>query len=165
MSRVGWGENRNYKSLQKKGHASACPFHALVFGQAFRAGSGCQSLRRFRERRLRSLRSFSLERGILLLLLAAYLDAALQHRAVFHADPLGEAIAVYHALTPNIYAVGALDVARPLAHDHNLPGYDVGLHRTIAADCYAMIGEHDLAFDPAINIERFRASNLAFDDQ
>src|SRR5579863_10517083 len=100
-----------------------------------------------------------------LYLTAADLDAALEHGAIFHADANRRNVALHHALAANIHAVAAFDVPGNLAHNHNFTGGNVGLHGAVASDGHSVLRQRDRAFDAAIDVERFRAADVALDDQ
>ena len=102
---------------------------------------------------------------MLLLLAALDLDAALQHGAVLHADAHGGNVSCDRAFAADIHAVAAIDVSVHLAHHHNLAGSDVGLRAAVAADGDAVVGQADLAFDAAVDVERFRSAQFALDHE
>ena len=95
----------------------------------------------------------------------AYLNASLQEGSIFNADALGDDISGQRPFAADVQAVDALDVARYLAHDYDFAGADIGGYDAIASDGDAVVGKVDGAFDLAIDIECFRSSDLALDNQ
>src|SRR5208337_927313 len=156
-----------HEFTQEKGHTLVCPFLCLQILPSLCSSGGCQSFLWLDDRRFRCFRGFCLRLLLILLLLfaALYLDAALENSAVLHTDPDGGNVAVDHAFTANIHAVAAFDVADDFTHHHNFASGNVGLYTAVAADGHAILRERDLAFDPAVNIERFRAGDFALDDK
>src|SRR6476660_272231 len=106
--------------------------------------------------------------GLLLVLLLAgrlHLHAALEDGAVLDADALHHHVAGNGTFAADVEAIAADDVALHLTHDHDFAGVDVGGNHAVAAHGHAMFGNIDGAFDAAINEERFRSTDVAFDDQ
>ena len=59
----------------------------------------------------------------------------------------------------------AVDCRAHLAQHDDLAGVDVGCDHSIASDSDAITRQADGALDPAVDVERFRASHLALDHQ
>ena len=93
----------------------------------------------------------------------ADLNAPFQKGAVFNADALGDDVSSQRSFAADIQTVDALNIASYFAHDHNFAGADIGGYDAIASDGDAVVGKIDGALDLAINVERFRSSDLALD--
>src|SRR5215469_8419782 len=101
----------------------------------------------------------------MLLAFAADLNSALERGAVFHADAHGRNVSGDRTFGTHIDAIAALDVAVDFTHHDDFFGLNAGVDLAVAADGHAALGHDDLAFNPAIDIERFRSGNFALDDQ
>ena len=99
---------------------------------------------------------------MLLAVAAAHFDAAFEHGAIFHADAHRGNVSCNRAFAADIDAIAAFNVSAHLAHNHNFAGGDIRLHAAVSANGNAIIGQADLAFDAAVNVERFRAAEFAF---
>src|SRR5215472_3314519 len=95
----------------------------------------------------------------------ADIDAALEVGAVLNADALADHVTAERTFVTNISPIAGGHVALDLAQDHDFLGVDVGLDLPVATNGHPVPREVDSAFDAAIDVERFRASHLAFDDQ
>src|ERR1700692_2414484 len=94
-----------------------------------------------RRERLRRFLFILVLRFLFFLFGVAHFDSALDHGAFFDADPMGDYIAGEYALAANVQAVGALDIALHLAHDHNFFGDYVCGDDSIAPDGNAIVRE------------------------
>src|SRR6267154_1977614 len=92
-------------------------------------------------------------------------DSTLDIGAFFDADAVCDHVAGEHAFAANIQAIGAYDIPLHLAHDHNFIGGNIRRNDSIAPDGDTIAGKVDRSFNAPVNEERFRACNLAFDDE
>ena len=95
----------------------------------------------------------------------ADVDAALEEGAVFDGDAGGDDVAGEGAFAADVDAIGGLAVAADFTENDDLAGADVGGYLAVAADGDAVAGEVDGAFDFAVDVERFRTGDLAFNYQ
>src|SRR5581483_861623 len=106
--------------------------------------------------------------GVASLLIGAGLadvDAALEERTIFDGDALGGYVAGERAFAADVDAIAGRDIAAHLAKHHNLAGGNVGSHLTVTADGETVAGQADGALDFAVDVERLRAADFAFDHQ
>src|SRR5690349_11551003 len=95
----------------------------------------------------------------------AYVDAALEERAVFNRNARRHYVARERAIAANVDSVTRGQVSANLAQHHNLAGVDVRGHHAVPTDGHAVSCQIDRAFDAAIDVEGLRTRHLALNDQ
>ena len=95
----------------------------------------------------------------------ANLHAALQYRAIFHADSLRDDISGQRTLAADVQTVAALYIALNFSHDDYFTGVDVGGYGAVASDGDAMLGNVNAAFDASVDVKGLRTSQFALDNQ
>src|SRR5581483_3122669 len=115
----------------------------------------------------RRFASFAVRLAVVVGVLAGLtdVDAALEERAVFNRNALGDDVAGQRAFGADIHAIAGLQVTAHFAEHHDFARGDVGVHDAVASDGDAVAGQIDGTFDATIDVKRFGARNLALDDQ
>ena len=95
----------------------------------------------------------------------ADVDAAFEEDAVFDGDAGGDYVSGEGAVAADVDPVAGGEVAAYLAEHDDLAGVDVGGDDAIATNGDAIASQIDGAFDPAVNVKRFRTGDLALNDE
>src|SRR5271167_709675 len=95
----------------------------------------------------------------------ANVNPALEISAVFDADALRDHVPGERAFAADVHAIAGCDVAADFAEYHDLARRNVGRDHTVAAHGHTVTGQVDGTLHPAVNVERLRAGDFAFDNQ